>query len=81
MKSIKLHEDTLSLIRALKTRTGGTYDQAITTLCEKHATVVEPMLDCVAQLDRIEILLLEIKDQLQPVAALKSKVGDTFIVE
>lgn len=81
MKSIKLHEDTLSTLRALKVRNGGSYDDAITTILQQQVKVVEPMLHCAEQLDRIEVLLLEIKDELKPVDASKSKGGGTFIVE
>jgi hypothetical protein len=81
MKSIKIHEDTLAAIRAAKVRNGGTYDDAINTILKKQAAVIEPMLACAAQLDRIEVILSELKDQLssQPGAFIKS--GGAFVIE
>jgi hypothetical protein len=80
VKSIKIHEDTLAALRAVKARSGGSYDSAIASILKKQTEVVEPLLHCTAQLDRIETLLLEIKDQSPAGTDVKTKSG-AFVIQ
>lgn len=81
LKSIKLHSDTLAALRAVKTRHGGTYDSAIDHILKRQAATVGPILNAAAQLDRIETLLLEIRDQFESPTLAGAKTGGAFVVQ
>jgi hypothetical protein len=81
MKSVKLHEDTLAAIRAVKVRNGCSYDEAVMSILRKQAEAVEPLLNCAAQLDRIEVSLTELKDQFLSQPKTRAKSGGEFLIE
>ena len=84
MKSVKLHEDTVSVLRAIKTRQGGSYDDAIAHVLQRHADSTVPALNLTEQLDRMEILLLEIRDLLKRAPDVSAPAADsaqTFVIQ
>jgi hypothetical protein len=62
MKSIKLHADTVSLLRAYCHRSGKTYDGVITDLIRHQQKEGEAVLAAADRLRRIEEMILRLVD-------------------
>jgi hypothetical protein len=60
MKSVKLHADTVDLLRAYCCRTGKTYDGVITSLIQRQQQDGEAALAAVDRLERIEEMVLRL---------------------
>lgn len=60
MKSVKLHSDTVSALRAYCHRTGKTYDGVINELIGRQQRDGEETLAAVDRLNRIEEMLLRL---------------------
>lgn len=63
MKSVKLHSDTVDLLRAYCRRTGKTYDSVIRDLIGNQQAAGEMTLAAADRLRRMEELLLSLVDQ------------------
>ena len=62
VKSVKLHADTVALLRAVCHRTGKTYDEVITDLIRAQQQGGQEALAAADRLRRIEELLLRLVD-------------------
>jgi predicted DNA-binding protein len=62
MKSVKLHPDTVDLLRAYCRRTGKTYDGVIDGLIHRQQQEGEELLAAADRLRRIEEMLLRLID-------------------
>lgn len=62
MKSVKLHGDTVNLLRAYCHRTGKTYDGVIADLIRRQQQEGEEILAAADRLRRIEEMILRLVD-------------------
>jgi hypothetical protein len=75
MKSVKLHQDTVELLRAYCLRTGKTFDGVITDLVRYRQEEGKETLVAADRLRRIEEMLLR---QVEPSAEEKAKPNFTI---
>jgi len=76
MTSIKLHDDTLAVLRGLRGRLGASYDEVVQELVRRHIDATTGAIMVGDRLKRIEQMLtqLMLQKQAEPTAPPKFKV-------